>query len=242
VAGAGFQRGPVVRRLRALRAAEEHAKDWGSRHRKSGKLQKSVWAGASEVMVQHALPQKICTSVEPLARCPTLKCRLLLQALGFRTYRFFLWGRGGRFHHATGPASAGPLSPWRTGTFPSSGPAASLIWRQRRRRPPRILRGEQAGGHRRYGRSGWAKIWRRERSSVGMAAVSIARSELCHRRGVTIYIPGPPVAPSTERTALALVSVSQLWKYLAKTTGGRILRKGLGHDAPKRSVRFSQQR
>src|SRR5258708_27963232 len=56
-----------------------------------------------------SLCKKICASVEPFARCPPLKCRLPLQALGFSNLSI-LWGWGGRFHHATGPASAGPLS------------------------------------------------------------------------------------------------------------------------------------
>src|SRR5258705_13610887 len=43
--------------------------------------------------------------------------------------------------------------------------------------------------------------------------------------------------------AAALVSVPRLWKYLAKSTGGRILRKGLlTIYAPKRSIWVFQQR
>jgi hypothetical protein len=44
-----------------------------------------------------------------LARCPTLKCRLPLQASGFRTYRFCGAGVGGSTMRL-GPASAGLLS------------------------------------------------------------------------------------------------------------------------------------
>jgi hypothetical protein len=216
---------------------------------KSG--ESAEWHFAARAATAGRAPRSLCKKsahrLNLSPRCPTLKCRLPLQALGFSNLSI-LWGWGGRFHHATGPASAGPLS--RRGpplcrrrargvddlaAFAKPTATASYERAEARRhqmcsRPgraesgaePLVRRQRSAADFWKPRSAIYAAFWLRRTAAFKGREGSIARSELRHRSGVAICIPGHPW--SRRRW---LWSAYPNCGNISPSSSGRILRKGL---------------